>query len=103
MPKNAPAKTQTPRKGRGSSTEPHVERMTGTINLIEIRPGLFLNMDHIVSVRILPQEEGNAYAILQLSNGDKLEITRSEFSIITGEEPRLPTRLLQNPPVEKQA
>lgn len=102
MPKDTASKAQTSRKVRGTVADPSMERPTVKINLIEIRPGLFLNVDQIVSVRVLPQEEGNAYAILQLSNGDKLELTRNEFSIITGKEPRLPARLLQQPPVEKQ-
>jgi hypothetical protein len=59
------------------------------MNLIEVRPGLFLNLEHVVSVRVLPQEaDGNVYAILQLSNGDKQSLTRAEFTAITGEEPR---------------
>lgn len=70
------------------------------MNLIELRPGLLLNVDHIVSVRVLPQEEGNVYAILQLSNGDKQNLTRDEFTAITGEEPRLPVRLPQKPLVK---
>lgn len=98
MPKDTKTKKQTSRKGHESSVEPYAERMAKTINLIEIRPGFFLNVDHIVSVRVLSQEEGNDYAILQLSNGDKLNITRSEFSTITGEEPRLMARLPQKPP-----
>ena len=100
MPKDTTKKTQTSRSGRGSSAGPRAERMAETINLIEIKPGLFLNVDHIVSVRVLPQEEGNVYAILQLSNGDNLNITRSEFSTISGEEPRLSARLPQNPLAE---
>ncbi len=103
MPKDATKKTQTSHSGRGSSARPYAERIAETINLIEIRPGLFLNVDHIVSVRVLPQEEDNAYAILQLSNGDKLNLTRSEFSTITSEEPRPPARLPQKPLAEKQA
>lgn len=91
---------QLSRRGHESSAGPYAERMAKTINLIEIRPGLFLNVDHIVSVRVLPQEEGNDYAILQLSNGDKLNLTRSEFSTITGEEPRMTARLPQKPLAE---
>ncbi len=97
MPKDTAKKTQTSRTGRGSSVEPQAERIAKEINFIEIRPGLFLNLDHIVSMRVLPQEEGNVYAILQLSNNDKLNLTRSEFSTISGEEPRLSARLPQRP------
>jgi hypothetical protein len=57
------------------------------MNLIELRPGLFINLDHVAIVRVLPQEEGDDYAILQLSNGDKQMLTSGEFSRITGTEP----------------
>jgi hypothetical protein len=67
------------------------------MNLIEVRPGLFLNPEHVVSVRVLSEEEGDTYAILQLSNGDKQALTRGEFMMITGEEPRLPMRLPHKP------
>ena len=70
------------------------------MNLIEVRLGFFLNLEHVVSVRVLPQEEGNAYAILQLSNGDKQELTRDEFRTITGEEPHLAMRLPHKPLTE---
>ncbi|NGO54714.1 hypothetical protein [Allomesorhizobium camelthorni] len=69
------------------------------INLVEIRPGLFLNGDHIVLVRVLPREERGVYAVLQLSNGDKLDLTRGEFTAISGEEPRPAMR--QQVPVAK--
>jgi hypothetical protein len=39
------------------------------MKLTEIKPGLFVNEDQIVTVRVLPQEEENVYAVLQLSNG----------------------------------
>lgn len=102
MPKETIKKTETSRRTRGSTARPHAERMA-KINLIQIKPGLFLNVDHVVSVRVLPQEESAIYAVLQLSNGDKLNLTRSEFSTISGEEPRLPVRLPQKPVAEKQA
>ncbi|MBB5270464.1 hypothetical protein [Quisquiliibacterium transsilvanicum] len=63
------------------------------MKLVEVRPGFFLNLEHVVSVRVLTQEEGEVYAVLQLSNGDSQDLTRSEFIAITGEEPRLPMRL----------
>ena len=93
------------RRGRGASEReatlpPHPVRKAGTMNLTEIRPGLFLNVDQIVSVRVLPQEEDDVYAVLQLSNGDKQNVTRAEFTAITGEEPRLSLRLPQTPPGE---
>jgi len=56
---------------------------------------LFLNTDQIVSLRVLPQEENDTYAIVQLSNGDKLDVTRTEFALITGVEPRVAGRLPQ--------
>lgn len=108
MPKDPQTpKKKTSTKGRKSAAKPATappkpERMAKVI-LIEIRPNLFLNEDHIVSVRVLPQEEGDVYAILQLSNGDKQNLTREEFTAITGEEPRLPVRLPQKPLAKKQA
>lgn len=41
------------------------------MNLIEVWPGLFLNLEHVVSVCVLPEEERDVYAVLQLSNGDR--------------------------------
>jgi len=60
---------------------------------VEIRVGLFLNVDQIVTLRVLPQTDGDTYAILQLSNGDTLNLTQVEFVLISGAEPRLPVRL----------
>ena len=62
------------------------------MNLIELRPGFFVNADQIVCVRVLAQEEDNVYAVLQLSNGDKQNLTRDEFTAVSGEEPRPPSR-----------
>lgn len=92
------------RRGCGSSAQPATvparpEIKAGAMSLFELRPGLFLNVGHVVSVRVLPQEEGGVYAILQLSNGDKQNLTRDEFSTITGEEPCLPARLPLKPKV----
>jgi hypothetical protein len=67
------------------------------MKLTEITPGFFINEDQIVSVRVLPQEQDNVYAVVQLSNGDRLNLTRAEFRAITGEEPRQPMRALQEP------
>jgi hypothetical protein len=100
MSKDATTKTQTSRSGHESSAGPNTERPAKPTNLIEIKPGLFLNVDQIVSLRVLPQEEGSAYALLQLSNGDKLSLTRGEFSTISGEEPRPLARLPQKPLAE---
>ena len=91
-----------PRRERAPSAQPATplapaKRKVETLNLIEVRPGLFLNLEHVVSVRVLPQEEGDVYAILQLSSGDKQTLTRGEFMTITGEEPRLPMRLPHKP------
>lgn len=61
--------------------------------LVEIRVGLFLNVDQIVTVRVLPQDGTDTYAILQLSNGDKLHLTRAEFALISGTQPRSPVKL----------
>lgn len=94
-----------PRRGREPFSRPAPalpppKRKAATMNLIEVRPGLFLNLEHVVSVRVLPREEGDVYAILQMSNGDKQNLTRGEFTAISGEEPRLPMRLPQKPQVD---
>jgi hypothetical protein len=75
----------------------HAERKAGSMKLTEVKPGLFLNEDQIVSVRVLPQEEENVYAVLHLSNGDKQNLTRAEFTAITGEVPRGPVRAPHTP------
>lgn len=82
---------------QAATAPPPPERTADGMDFIEIRPGLFLNVDHIVSVRVLPQEDDNVYAILQLSSGEKQNLTRREFTAITGEEPRPPARLPQRP------
>ncbi len=82
-------------KGRpGPQTEQFSENKT-VVRLIELRSGLFINPDQVVSVRVLSQEEGELYAMLQLSNGEKLNLTRKEFTAISGEEPRETMRLSQ--------
>jgi tripartite-type tricarboxylate transporter receptor subunit TctC len=48
-------------------------------------------------MRILAQEGGKTYALMQLSNGDKLNLTRGEFTAVTGEDPRPLVRLRQKP------
>ena len=77
-----------------------VKRVASMSNLIEIKPGFFVNLDQVVSVRVLPEEEDNVHAVLQLSNGDKLNLTRSEFTVITGKAPLPPARLSQKPTAE---
>jgi len=62
------------------------------MKLTELRPGLFVNFDQVVSARVLPQPDGTTYAVLQLSNGDKLNLTREEFAEVVGELPRLTSR-----------
>jgi len=102
MAKDA-SKKQPSRKGRAvphASLDP--PQMPELISFIELRPGLFLNVDHIVSLRVLPQEEGNDFAILQLSSGEKLTVTRSEFSAISGEVPRVLSRMPQTAPAEEK-
>jgi len=59
------------------------------MKLIEIRQGLFVNFDHVVCVRVLPEPEGAKFAVLQLSNGENQNITREEFAAIVGSAPRL--------------
>jgi hypothetical protein len=101
MSKDSTLKPQTSRSARGSSSQPPQERMPKKLSLIEVRPGLFLNVDHIVSVRVSSQEEGSGSAIVQLSNGDKLSLTLSEFAAISAEEPRPSTRLPQKTALEE--
>lgn len=89
-----------PDDGREASTRPATAtprpvRKAGAMNLTEIRPGLFLNVDQIVSVRVLPQEQDDVYAVVQLSNGDRQDLTSGEFTALTGEEPRLPRRRVE--------
>lgn len=72
------------------------EHKKGVIDLLEIRPGLYINVYQIVSVRVLAQKEENIYAELQLSNGDKLTITREEFTTISGQPCRYQGRISQN-------
>ncbi len=93
--------TQTSPQDRECSKEPTTnvspkEHRKGAIDLLEIRPGLYINVYQIVSVRVLPQEEDNIYAELQLSNGDKLTITREEFTAISGQPCRQLGRISQN-------
>jgi len=85
------------KRTRDKDKEPATERRASAVNLIELRLGFFLNADQIVSVRILPQEGGETYALMQLSNGDKLNLTRGEFTAVTGEDPRPPVRIRQKP------
>jgi hypothetical protein len=78
MPKAQVAKPQTSPRRREPIAEPaeappHPERTAGTIKLVEIGADLFLNVDQIIGLRVLPQEEGNTYAILQLSNRRQAE------------------------------
>lgn len=67
----------------------------GAARFIELRLGFFLNAEQIVSVRVLPQREDETYALMQLSNGDKLDLTREEFVAVTGNDPRPPARFRQ--------
>lgn len=103
MPKTTAPSVPPARKTRASAAEEQPARMEVSVRLVELKPGFFLNPDQIVSVRTLPQEEGDAYAVLQLSNGDKLNLTRAEFSVLTGEEPRELGRQLQRAVAAPQA
>lgn len=78
---------------RPATIAPRDEGTRISTDLVELRAGLFLNVDHIVSVRVLPEVVGNAYAVMQLSSGEKLNLTREEFSTLCGVEPRPPMRL----------
>lgn len=99
MRKSDDPKTPPPSQGRVSKARPAEtapDRTGEASKLVEIRVGLFINVDQIVTLRVLSQEEGDTYAILQLSNGDKLRLTRLEFALISGTEPRLPVRPTQS-------
>ena len=63
--------------------------ISGDRKLIEVRRGLLINLDHVVSVRVLPVPQGVRFAMLQLSNGENHYITQGEFAAIAGEVPRL--------------
>lgn len=91
--------SKTPASPRATSRheQPPPERRAPELKLIELRPGLFINGDQIVLVRVLQREEGDVYAVLQLSNGDKLDLTRAEFTAISREEPRLAPQRRQMP------
>jgi hypothetical protein len=89
------------RRGRESSVQPATapprpDPKAATPHLIELRPGLFLNPDHIVSVRVLAQEQDGIYAIVQLSSGEIQNLTREEFTAVTGEDPRPPVQVPEN-------
>jgi hypothetical protein len=71
------------------SAAPRGDERSGTADLFELRPGLYLNPLQFVSVRVLPSENEGIFAVLQLSSGDKLDLTRKEFAAITGT--RLPS------------
>lgn len=85
---------------RSTPASPHPEEAAALAHLIEIKPGLFLNVNQIVSLRVLSQENGDAYAILHLSNGDKLDLSREEFATIGRKEAHSPARPSQKPPAE---
>ena len=69
------------------SAPPKADRPRAAADLIELRPGLYVNPLQFISVRVLPREDGQVFALLALSNGEKLDLTRSEFAVITGVEP----------------
>lgn len=98
MPKKTTTAEQAAAEHREAAAEQHAAHPAVAARLVQIRPGLFLNPDQIVSVRTLAQEDSDAYAIMQLSNGDKLNLTRDEFSMLTGEEARPQARISQSPP-----
>jgi hypothetical protein len=69
-------------KGRSEEalrrTEPEEQR--ASLKLFEIRQGLFINFDHVVSIRVLRRANGPKFAVLKLSNGENQHITREEFA-----------------------
>lgn len=87
-----------PSRARARSSKPatpteSTKRLGEEVRLIEVRSGLFLNLAHVVSVRVLAQGDRKVYAVLQLSNGDKQDLTGDEFTAITGQEVHLPDEL----------
>lgn len=100
--KPTPDGSTEPRRKKESAAQAAVAqqrpaRKAETMNLIELRPGLFLNMDQLVSLRVSPQESGDIYAILQMSNGDTYNLSRAEFTAVTGTEAHMLARLPQKP------
>jgi hypothetical protein len=88
---------------RDEEKKPAPKPRASAVKLIELRFGFFLNADQIVSVRVLPQQGDETYAVMQLSNGDKLNLTLEEFMAVTGKDPRPPVRLRQERRPEKPA
>lgn len=88
---------------RDEEKKPAPKPRASAVELIELRFGFFLNADQIVSVRVLPQQGDETYAVMQLSNGDKLNLTLEEFMAVTGKDPRPPARLRQERRSEKPA
>ena len=97
MAKTDTTKTPTSRQGGRTARGAKGKPISENVSLIEIRPGLFLNVAQLVTVRVLSREEGDVYAIAQLSNGDKLSLTLSEFCEISGKKPRTPMRKAMRP------
>lgn len=60
------------------------EERRGSGKLFEIREGLFINLDHIVSVKVVRKADDLRFAVLKLSNGEHQHITREEFAAIVG-------------------
>lgn len=89
------ARKPTRDEDRKPAPKPAPKRGASVVKLIELRLGFFLNPDQIVSVRVLPQQGDETYALMQLSNGDKLDLTREEFMAVTGNDPRPPARFRQ--------
>lgn len=82
---------------RKEDKKPAPKLRVGVVKFIELRLGFFLNADQIVNVRVLSQQEDETYALMQLSNGDKLNLTREEFMAVTGKDPHPPVRIRQKP------
>lgn len=81
-PRATPARATPPPQ----SMPPKAEQLPVALGLIELRPGLYLNPVQFISVRALPRDDGDVFAVLALSNGEKLNLSRSEFAAITGVE-----------------
>lgn len=94
MSKPHDAKPATPRRRAESDapaplappTAPPDRTPGPPLRFVEVKPGLFVNIDQVVSLRVLPKEEDGVVAILQLSNGEKIGVDRSEFTAVSGVE-----------------
>lgn len=55
------------------------------VDLFELRTGLYINPVQIISVSVTTDGTGESFAVLKLSNGEKLDLTADEFKMVTGQ------------------